>query len=158
MRDINLGVIHCSATKPNFDIGAAEIDTWHRSPPRKWSKIGYHGVIRRNGVWENGRPLNEIGAHAYGFNLNSIGICLIGGLDYDGKPAPIYSENQMYTLAQMMMAFDKLFPGIRWVGHRDLSPDVDGDGVIEKWEWTKDCPCFDVQQYIDEGYVLSNRW
>ena len=29
-------------------------------------------------------------------------------------------------------------------GHRDLSPDVDGDGHIEPEEWMKSCPCFDV--------------
>jgi N-acetyl-anhydromuramyl-L-alanine amidase AmpD len=30
------------------------------------------------------------------------------------------------------------------IGHRDASPDLDGDGTIEEDEWTKECPCFDV--------------
>lgn len=32
----------------------------------------------------------------------------------------------------------------RVVGHRDLSPDVNGNGVVEPEEWVKVCPCFDV--------------
>lgn len=30
-------------------------------------------------------------------------------------------------------------------GHRDYSPDLNGNGVIEPFEWLKACPCFDVQ-------------
>ena len=29
-------------------------------------------------------------------------------------------------------------------GHRDLSPDLNGNGEIEPEEWVKACPCFDV--------------
>lgn len=31
-------------------------------------------------------------------------------------------------------------------GHRDLSPDLNGDGVIEPEEWVKECPCFEVRK------------
>ena len=30
------------------------------------------------------------------------------------------------------------------VGHRDLSPDLNGNGEVEPMEWTKECPCFEV--------------
>ena len=36
------------------------------------------------------------------------------------------------------------------VGHRDLSPDLDGDGVVEPEEWVKQCPCFDVASEREE--------
>jgi hypothetical protein len=29
-------------------------------------------------------------------------------------------------------------------GHRDLSPDLNGNGEIEPEEWIKQCPCFDT--------------
>ena len=29
-------------------------------------------------------------------------------------------------------------------GHRDLSPDTDGNGHITPNEWLKQCPCFDA--------------
>ena len=35
-------------------------------------------------------------------------------------------------------------------GHRDYSPDTNGDGVISKYEWIKGCPCFDVQEWMHE--------
>ena len=31
------------------------------------------------------------------------------------------------------------------VGHRDLSPDRNGNGEIEPEEWIKACPCFEVK-------------
>ena len=29
-------------------------------------------------------------------------------------------------------------------GHRDYSPDKNGNGIIERFEWIKDCPCFNA--------------
>ena len=31
-------------------------------------------------------------------------------------------------------------------GHRDLSPDLNGNGEIEPEEWIKACPCFEVKE------------
>jgi N-acetylmuramoyl-L-alanine amidase len=33
---------------------------------------------------------------------------------------------------------------VQIVGHRDLSPDTNGNGVVELHEWVKMCPCFDA--------------
>ena len=35
-------------------------------------------------------------------------------------------------------------------GHRDLSPDRNGNGEIEPEEWMKACPCFDAEQEFKE--------
>jgi len=40
---------------------------------------------------------------------------------------------------------------IRICGHRDLSPDADGDGTVEPREWTKTCPGFDVSTWFGAG-------
>jgi len=37
------------------------------------------------------------------------------------------------------------YPGCRVCGHRDLSPDLNGNGEIEPEEWIKACPCFEVK-------------
>jgi N-acetylmuramoyl-L-alanine amidase len=44
-----------------------------------------------------------------------------------------------------------MYPDIKEVlGHRDTSPDLDGDGIVEPNEWIKMCPCFDaVEEYKD---------
>ncbi len=59
MRTINLFVIHCADTYATMDIGVKEIDGWHRK--RGWSGIGYHFVIRRNGIVETGRTSKSNG-------------------------------------------------------------------------------------------------
>ena len=37
----------------------------------------------------------------------------------------------------------------RMCGHRDLSPDSNGNGEIEPEEWIKQCPCFEVKAEFD---------
>ena len=35
--------------------------------------------------------------------------------------------------------------GLDCKGHRDLSPDLNGNGEIEPEEWIKACPCFNAE-------------
>ena len=83
MRQINLLVIHCSATKENQSFTLQALEASHRK--RGFNGIGYHYYIHQSGEIVNIRPLGRIGAHVKGFNRNSIGICYEGGLDKDGK-------------------------------------------------------------------------
>jgi len=148
MRTINEIVVHCSATKPDQDIGVSQIDQWHRD--RGWREIGYHNVIRRNGVLEHGRDISEIGAHAYGYNRHSIGVCMVGGVDGNGKAEDNFTNEQYATLKGYLDTLFDVFPGAQLVGHRDLSPDVNGDSIIDRWEWVKECPSFDVRSWYKE--------
>lgn len=126
-------VVHCSATKPSMDIGRAEIDLWHRQ--RGFFQIGYHLVIRRDGRVETGRPLTTPGAHATGFNRNSVAVCLVGGVDEGGKPADNFTEAQRDELLVQLRLLRVQFPHARILGHRDL-PNV-----------AKACPSFDVRAF-----------
>ena len=138
-------VVHCSATPRQKDIGRDEIDQMHKD--RGWSGIGYHLVIRRHGLLETGRKIDEVGAHVKGFNRVSVGICMVGGIDDAGHPEDNFTSEQRQTLRSVLMMLEVKYPGSKVCGHRDMSPDVDGDGVIEEWEWLKACPCFDVAQW-----------
>ncbi len=141
-------VVHCSATKATQDIGAKEIDDWHRA--KGWRAIGYHFVIRRDATLELGRPVNDVGAHVKGFNLHSVGICVVGGLDYNYEPDDNFTVEQKEMLAVLIIGLMLRFGVVEVLGHRDLSPDVDGDGVIEEFEWLKACPCFDVDTWWED--------
>jgi len=145
-------VIHCAATKPSQDIGAREIDAMHRG--FGWSGIGYHGVIRRNGNLELGRPWDDLGAHVKGHNARSVGVCLVGGLDEAGVPAAKYAPVQMETLRLVVDGLLQRYPDARVLGHRDLSPDMDDDGVVEPHEWIKACPSFEVSTWMATGTVV----
>lgn len=146
MRAINKIVVHCSATRITQDIGVKELDRMHRA--RGFRKIGYHFVVRRFGAVEVGRKIEEVGAHVEGHNRDSIGICLIGGLDQALRPDNNFTSAQFEGLSTLLDGLRKQFPRAGILGHRDLSPDQNGDGRISAWEWVKDCPCFDVREWL----------
>lgn len=129
----DLIVVHCAATKPDMDIGAAEIRVWHLE--RGFDDIGYHYVIRRDGTREAGRPLRYVGAHVSGSNHRSVGVCLVGGLDEDGTPDMNFTRRQMRTLEETLTDLEFRYPSAQIIGHRDVP------GV------TKACPCFDVASW-----------
>ena len=84
-----------------------------------------------------------------GTSANSIGIAYEGGLDVQGQPADTRTELQKRSLRILVRVLKSDFPAItQVVGHRDLSPDLDGDGMVEPEEWTKACPCFDVKKEL----------
>ena len=138
-------IIHCSATRAGQDITAADIDCWHRA--RGFWSIGYHYVIRLDGTIEPGRDVTLDGAHCMGWNQRSIGICYVGGLDKEGRPADTRTDAQRTALIRLVKSLQLAFPNVKQViGHRDTSPDLNGDGIISPNEYMKACPCFDVKK------------
>jgi N-acetyl-anhydromuramyl-L-alanine amidase AmpD len=135
MREIKRLIIHCAATKPDMDIGVEEIREWHKE--RGWKDIGYHFVIRRTGEIEKGRPVSQVGAHAKGHNLDSIGICLVGGIDEDGDADANFTFEQYVALEQFVDEAEDYYGDLDVLGHRDLP------GVA------KACPCFDVTSFLE---------
>lgn len=144
MRKIKKIVVHCSATREGCDINAKDIDRWHKK--RGFSQIGYHFVITLNGEVQEGRDLRLKGAHVKGHNHDSIGICYVGGLDFNGKARDTRTTAQRVSLSNLITNLSKRFNCPEILGHRDLSPDLDGDGVVEKHEWLKECPCFNAKK------------
>jgi len=142
-------VWHCSATPPSRDIGSGDIDIMHKA--RGWDGIGYGLVIRRDGRVEVGEDLKKAGAHAKGWNNKSIGIVLVGGVDEEGESENNFTEAQWAAAKHVFEFTTLLYPTADHVGHRDLSDDLDGDGRIQKFEFMKDCPCFSVQQWIENN-------
>ncbi len=160
-RKIDLIVIHCSdspngrtlftgdPSKRGFVTPVMEIDRWHaqrgfkRQP--EWRKrqnpslaaIGYHFVIYTRGAVATGRHLDEVGAHAVGYNATSIGICLVG--------RDAFSVEQWHSLQQLIESLKKQHPQARVVAHHALNKD-------------KTCPNFDVAAWLASGLVpLANR-
>jgi len=83
-------IVHHSASR---DVPASEIHRWHLE--RGWWGIGYHRVIRTDGSVEQGRDINDQGAHASGWNDKSVGIVLTGNFE---EHAP--SDEQIAALGQ----------------------------------------------------------
>lgn len=135
MRTITLIIVHCSANRAGSALRMADIDSYHRS--LGWIGCGYHYVIPTDGTIEPGRPEEMVGAHCKNHNRHSIGVCYIGGLSKDGKPADTRTDAQRIALRNQLELLHRRYPDALIVGHRDLDPQ-------------KVCPCFDVaNEYHD---------
>ena len=104
-------IIHHSASP---DVPASTIHGWHLG--QKWAGIGYHFVIRQNGVIERGRPEWALGVHAGPGNTDSIGICLAGNFEA-GKPTPAQMDALVWLLRDYLMP---KYGKLSVIGHRDV--------------------------------------
>lgn len=158
-RQIDLLVIHCAASPnghslfrhelgdPGFMRPIDVVDEWHRARSFKraasWrarfnpslTSVGYHFLIYTNGAIETGRHRNEVGAHAEGWNSQSLGICMVG--------TNAFTQLQWDALRELLVSLEKPFIAAGkplWIrGHRDL-PDVH-----------KECPGFSVDDWLANG-------
>ena len=112
-------VVHHTGMR-DTDMTVAEIHDLHVNQ-NKWSGIGYHFVVHKDGTIEHGRPLEALGAHALSNNQFTVGICLTGNYDI-GKP----NETQLFSAEQLIVALCdkyKIEPDDMSIfGHRDLCP------------------------------------
>ena len=142
IRCIDLIVVHCTASRCNHRLAPDELEAEHR---RRFSGgCGYHFYITREGIIFPMRRLDRVGAHVRGFNAHSIGIAYEGGLTPDGIAADTRTAEQRESLRFLIRQLLVVYPKSTVCGHRDLSPDLNGNGIIEPREWIKQCPCFDA--------------
>lgn len=143
-RTINLIVIHCTASRCTSTLTPEALDAEHRR--RGFNSCGYHFYITRGGQVHVMRDIALTGAHAKGYNSHSIGIAYEGGLDANGQPADTRTPEQKQVLIALLRQLRNTYPAARICGHRDLSPDLNGNGVIEPQEYIKMCPCFNAEK------------
>lgn len=156
-RQIPLIVIHCSATPNGRWTSTLDIDAWHqqagfrRAPAspeaRSWNpslkSIGYHRVIYTNGAPATGRHLSEPGAHARGFNSQSVGVCLVGTDRYSPEQWAALRDQvetlcAKYNIPRQLATAENGWRGI--CGHRDTGA-------------KKTCPGFSVAAWLAGGMV-----
>lgn len=128
-RRITEVIVHCSATPAGRDVTAADIRRWHKEE-RGFADIGYHFVVRLDGRVECGRRLSVAGAHCRGHNSRSVGVCYVGGIGSDGRPADTRTPAQRQALLGLLTALRRRFPSASIHGHRDFA--------------AKACPSFDA--------------
>lgn len=139
MRTLKKIVLHCSATQEGRDYSAATIRKWHTDPPRNWSDIGYHYVIRNDehGTIELGRDVQRSGAHVKGENADSIGIVYIGGVDKDMKAKDTMTDVQEASFRKLVASLRMVFGDLKLYGHNDFTD-------------KKACPSFKVSEKFKE--------
>ena len=124
-------VVHCSDNPNNKNITALDIHKMHLG--FGWDGIGYHKVVNRSGIIENGRPEFWKGAHTNGLNGNSLGVCLIGKDNFTDK--------QFASLEIILKAWIKTYKNSVILGHRDAI------------ETDKTCPNFDVKEWCKKRLI-----
>lgn len=143
MRKITHIVLHCTAG-PAQQKTSDIIAYWKNK--LGWTKYGYHWIVSEDGkaerLTEDYAPTNGVKGH----NEHSIHLCYKGG--WNGTDTR--TEAQKEALRGLVEKYKTLYPGAVVVGHRDLSPDLNGDGKITPNEWVKLCPCFDAGKEYSE--------
>lgn len=81
-----------------------------------WSGIGYHFVIDKDGKIYRGRPISKIGAHATGYNSDSVGVCFNGNFETEQMTAAQIQSGKELTTYLL-----GLYPTITLIQrHRDI--------------------------------------
>lgn len=94
---------------------AEECHEFHQKQ-RGWSGIGYNYFIEKNGVIIEGRG-QHVGAHAYGHNRTSIGICMTGDFDRE-TPTNEQWISFLWLTGYMMKLYHLQTSQV--LGHREL--------------------------------------
>lgn len=121
--------IHCAATPRGRDVKAATIVNIGKE---RFGQASYHYVVELDGTVVRTLRDDQRGAHVGGHNTGNIGICYVGGVEADMKPADTRTDAQKVALRKLVAEYRAKHPGIVVRGHRDWP------GVA------KACPSFDV--------------
>lgn len=139
-------VVHCSGGPATQT--AAGIRRYHTLPAarggRGWRTSGYHYVVEADGRVVQTEPHAATANGAKGFNHDSLHICYVGGVDGAGRPADTRTAAQRESLRLLIAELRGRYGALPVYGHRDLSPDVNGNGRVDTWERIKACPSFDA--------------
>lgn len=130
--DIKFLIVHCSDTPDEQNLQAIDIHKMHLS--FGWEGVGYHKIICRNGDVENGRPEYWVGAHTYGKNKTSLGVCLIG--------RNIFLNEQLISLKKLLVEWKYKYPNSIILGHRDAI------------KTKKTCPNFNVDEWCKKEKIF----
>lgn len=94
---------------------AVQVNQWHKA--NGWSGIGYHFFVRKNGEVYRGRPLWAVGAHVFGMNDCSVGICAEG--DYHNRDK-VMPEKQKKATQELIAYLKTIYHDARIVGHKEI--------------------------------------
>lgn len=132
MRQIDLIIVHCSASDNPHHDNLATIKQWHLG--RGFSDVGYHFIVLKSGEVVKGRDIEQVGAHCEGHNKNSIGICLTGD--------KLFSEEQFISLRALI----RELIGSYALGTLDVLP----HNAFNK---NKTCPNFDLDKILENLFT-----
>lgn len=136
-RRIDRIFVHCTAGNQTTTT-VNSLNTEFKA--KGWKTGGYHYVIFPDGRVVEMENEDKIANGVKGYNKSSIHISWVGGYNsVDNR-----TQKQKDSIIKVLKELRKKYPSAKILGHRDISPDKNNNGIIDPWERIKDCPCFDV--------------
>ena len=108
-----------------------------------WGDIGYHFLIESDGTLKEGRKQDKVGAHCYGRNNDSLGICLAGNFSIE-QP----TSAQEKSLSILLEILTKEYPTATIMHHRNFKATQCPGNNIPK-DWYKQLKTALMKLYID---------
>lgn len=140
MRKIKRIFVHCTAARQTQTLN----DLLAEFKRKGWKNPGYHYVVFPNGVIQQLASEDVVANGVYGYNQESIHVAYVGGIDNQGKAIDNRTPEQKKKLLSVLKLLKKRYPAAEILGHRDISPDKNHNGIVDPWERIKECPCFDA--------------
>lgn len=141
MRKIERIFVHCTASKQTATVD----DIKQEFKNKCWENPGYHYLVDANGETHNLLPEDQVSNGVQGYNSTAVNVAYIGGIDSNGKGIDNRTDEQKKSLKSLLTELKKKYPGAEILGHRDISPDKNKNGIVDPWERIKECPCFDAK-------------
>lgn len=136
-RNIKYIAVHCTAGSQKATVRDLELEFKRKG----WKNPGYHYVITADGKIHQLLDTEKVSNGVKGYNSVTVNIAYTGGMDgVDNR-----TDEQKKSLVILLKLLRKRYPDAVIQGHRDFSPDLNGNGKIEKNEWIKMCPSFDAK-------------
>lgn len=146
MRSIKRIFVHCTAGSQRQKI--ADLQTEFKR--KGWKHPGYHYVIQADGTITQLLGEQFVSNGVKGYNSTSINVAYMGGIDAQSKAVDNRTPEQKASLVKLLKELKGRYPKAEILGHRDISPDTNGNGIVDSWERIKECPCFDAKvEYKD---------
>ncbi len=142
MREIKYIAVHCTASSQTMTVKGLEMEFKRKG----WKNPGYHYVVSTDGVVHQMLDEAKVSNGVKGYNSVSVNVAYIGGIDAQGKAVDNRTAAQKKSLRLLLKMLRGRYPKALIQGHRDFSPDLNGDGKISKNEWIKACPCFEAKE------------
>lgn len=146
MRGIKRIFVHCTAGSQRQTVADLQAEFKRKG----WKNPGYHYVIQADGTVKQLLGEQFVSNGVKGYNSTSLNVAYMGGIDADGKAVDNRTDAQKASLLTLLKELKERYPKAEILGHRDISPDTNGNGIVDPWERIKECPCFNARdEYKD---------
>jgi N-acetyl-anhydromuramyl-L-alanine amidase AmpD len=143
-KETNAILLHDSHTDPDVVTGQ-EVQRWSALAEEGGLKmgllgVGYHFIIERTGEVVETRRRHLVGTHTPGHNMDSIGICLVGGREKSTGAEGIdnFTVPQRRALLQLLASLREEYGDIPVKGHSEVQR--------YRNRCLADCPALDMEE------------